>query len=113
MAVKIVLKYRPEEILESGTGASTLVLAVAVQKLQVSDANYRGRITSMESVDAWLEIARQNLPEKYRSTAELVHGTREKFEMGFFRGYIHANIPKRNYAFVLQDAPNYADEHGL
>ncbi|MBE1292397.1 MAG: hypothetical protein JJ868_12685 [Shimia sp.] len=113
MSVKSILKHRPEEILESGTGSSTMVLAATVQKLKAENPNYNGRVTSMESVGAWHEIASKNLPEKYRAEVEIILGPREKFEMGFFRGYSHSNIPNRNYGFILLDAPAYDDENGL
>lgn len=113
MAVRSILRNRPIEILESGTGSSTLVLAAAVRKLRSEHPGYEGRITSMESVEPWYDVARQNLPAKYSDVVEIVLGPREKFEMGFFRGYVHSGIPKRDYSFVLLDAPDYRDEHGL
>ncbi len=113
MSVKRILKYQPVAILESGTGSSTMVLAACVKKLKAENSDYNGRVTSMESVAAWHAIASENLPEKYREHVEIILGPREKFEMGFFRGYVHSNIPKRNYGFVLLDAPAFDDDHGL
>ncbi len=113
LAVKGILRHRPTEILESGTGSSTLVLAALVQKMRAEDPAYQGRITSMESVKEWHAIASANLPDKYTDVVEIILGPREKFEMGFFRGYAHSGIPHRDYSFVLLDAPSYSDDHGL
>lgn len=108
-----ILKHKPKWILECGTGSSTLVLAAAVQKLKAENPSYEGHIVSMESVEAWYELADSLLPEKYRDTVDIVLGPREKFEMGFFRGYIHSNIPVHDYGFILIDGPSYYDENGL
>ncbi len=112
-AVSGILKQKPAHILESGTGSSTLVLAATVHRLKRENPDYDGRITSMESVKEWYDIASVNLPEKYRDVVEIVLGPREKFEMGFFRGFIHSNIPKHDYSFVLLDAPKFWDENGV
>ncbi len=113
MAVRGISKTRPAWILESGTGASTLVLAAAVQKLRRTHSDYHGKIISMESVPEWFDIATANLPDTYRDVVEIVLGPREKFEMAMYRGYIHANIPQHDYAFVLLDAPAFSDAEGI
>lgn len=113
MAVDSILRHRPEWVLESGTGSSTLVLAAAVQKLRREVPGYQGRIVSMESVKEWFDIAEAALPAKYRDVVEIVLGPREKFEMAMFRGYVHSNIPAHDYSFVLLDGPKFWDEHGL
>jgi len=113
MAVSGILKHRPEHILESGTGASTLVLAEAVRYLKARDASYRGKITSMESEEKWFEIAKRLLPSEYLEDVEIVFGPREKFEIGFFRGYSHSSIPTQDYSFVLLDGPKFWDERGV
>ena len=113
LTVKGILREKPVHILESGTGLSTIVLAALVQKMRKDDPRYQGAIVSMESVDAWYDIAQSIFPDKYRDVVEIVLGPREKFEMGFFRGYCHSNIPERDYSFVLLDAPDFTDEFGV
>ena len=111
-AVRSILRYKPRCILECGTGASTLVLAAAVQRLRNEDPEYDGRIVSMESVKEWFDIAQANLPDACRDVVKLIHGPREKYEVGMFRGYIHGNIPEAPYDFVFLDGPNFRDENG-
>lgn len=113
LAIKGIMRHKPAHILESGTGSSTLVLASLVQKMRAADPSYLGEITSMESVEKWYEIAISKLPEKYSDVVEIVLGPREKFEIGFFRGYIHSNIPTKDYSFVLLDGPNFIDDNGM
>ncbi len=83
-AVSIILAERPATILECGTGLSTIVLGAAVKQLRARFPDYRGRIVSMESMEVWYNIARQNLPEKYADVVELVLGPRQKDEFLFF-----------------------------
>lgn len=112
LAVRDILKHRPKNILECGTGASTVVLALAVKKLKNEDPCYDGKIISMESVEEWYNIAVQNLPKKFHDIVTIIHGPRKKYEILMFRGYIHSNIPEDNYDFVFLDGPSFDDELG-
>lgn len=113
MAIDTILKKKPTWILEAGTGSSTIALAAAVRKLKNSKPGYQGRIVSMESMKEWHETAIQNLPKKYSDIVEIVYGPKEKYEVAMFRGYIHSNIPKHDYQFVLIDGPSFQDENGI
>ncbi|HRE15465.1 MAG TPA: hypothetical protein PLW86_00140, partial [Rhodocyclaceae bacterium] len=86
--------------------------AAAVKQLRARIPGYAGKIVSMESVDVWYDTAKKNLPEKYADMVELVLGPREKYELLFFRGYRHSNIPPLDYDFVFLDGPSYEDENG-
>ena len=112
LAVKDILKHRPKSVLECGTGASTVVLALAVRKLKNVDPSYNGKIISMESVEEWYNVAVQNLPEKFNDIVTIIHGPRIKYEIAMFRGYVHSNIPKDDYDFVFLDGPSFEDEFG-
>lgn len=112
LAVRDILKYRPRNILECGTGASTIVLALAVKKLKIDDPTYDGKIVSMESVEEWYNVAVGNLPEKFHDIVTIIHGPRVKYEIAMFRGYRHSNIPKRDYDFVFLDGPSFEDDFG-
>lgn len=113
MAIKKIKKHKPIWILESGTGSSTLVLAAAVSHLRSKDPGYEGRIISMESMPEWYDIAEKNLPQKYKNIVQIVYGPREKYEMAMFRGYIHSNIPEKDYSFILIDGPAFQDDRGI
>lgn len=113
MSIKSIRKHRPSWILESGTGSSTLVLAALVKRLRSEIPDYQGNIISMESVPEWFEMARKNLPAKYKDVVKIVLGPRQKFEMAMYRGYIHSNIPKHDYSFVLIDGPAFTDAFGV
>lgn len=112
MAVSEIFKHKPLNILESGTGASTIVLAEAIRVLQRQDSRYKAQIISMESVQKWYQIAKENLPEDYSDIVQIVYGPRERIELSIFRGYVHQNIPDRPYDFFFIDGPNFEDQHG-
>jgi len=111
-AVSKILTNKPNWILESGTGTSTLVLAEAVLRVKKSDPNFKCKIVSMESVPKWFEMAKNLLPAKYNELVEIRLGQRELFEYSMFRGYAHSNIPEHPYDFVFLDGPSYADDKG-
>lgn len=112
LAVSEILKHKPLNILESGTGASTLVLAEAVRAIQRDDETYKAKIISMESVQKWYLVAKDNLPDDYSDIVEIIYGPRKKIEYALFRGYVHQNIPDRNYDYFFLDGPDFKDEFG-
>ena len=112
LCVRSILSTKPRMILESGTGASTIVLSLAVKKLKSEDDTYDCKIVSMESVKEWYDVAQANLPEHHSDIVEIIYGPRQKYEVSMFRGYIHSNIPDYNYDFVYLDGPKFDDEKG-
>ena len=112
LAVKTILNSKPSMILESGTGASSIVLSLAVKKLKSQNPDYECKIVSMESVKEWYDIAKANLPAHHMDTVEIIYGPRKKYEISMFRGYIHSNIPDYEYDFVFLDGPNFEDDKG-
>ena len=55
---------RPVEILECGTGVTTLVIAHALMKNE-EETGIAGRVTSMEEHPEWFEMSQKLLPLKY------------------------------------------------
>ena len=111
-AVKTILKKRPQWILESGTGTSTLVLAETALHLIKHNPDYQGQIVSMESIEEWHTMAQKLLPQKYRDIVDIRLGKRQTYEYSMFRGYIHSNIPDEPFDFVFLDGPSYEDDKG-
>ena len=112
LAVKTIFDTKPRMILESGTGASSIVLSLAIKELKLRDPSYDCKIISMESVKEWYDIAKANLPDHHKDTVKILYGPREKYEVSMFRGYIHSNIPLGEYDFVFLDGPDFNDERG-
>ncbi len=100
-----VRRHRPREILECGTGISTLVLAQALRENE-ADGAPPGRVTSMEDVSEWLETARQRIPTELADRIDLVHSPKADGFYKLFRGVQYESIPDRPYDFVFSDGPD-------
>ena len=100
-----VRTHRPVEILECGTGISTVVLAQALRRNETEGAP-RGRVTSMEDNLDWHGIAKANLPAALAPYVELVHSPKVDGYYKLFRGVQYEQIPDRPYDFVFSDGPD-------
>tara|TARA_B100000579_G_C22739324_1_gene808279 strand:- start:359 stop:1165 length:807 start_codon:yes stop_codon:yes gene_type:complete len=97
---EFIIKNKPKEILECGTGVTTIVMAHALK-----DAKIKGRITSMESHDKWYEMSKDLLPKSLASYVDFVLSPVTEDYYSFFRGTRYKSIPKRQYDLVFVDGP--------
>ena len=100
-----VRTYRPREILECGTGISTIVLARALRENE-ADGYPRGRVTSMEDDRGWYEVARGRIPADLAPCIDLVHSPKRDGFYKCFRGVQYEGVPDRPYDFVFSDGPD-------
>lgn len=101
-----VRSTKPVEVLECGTGVSTLVIALALMENE-TETSRGGRVTSMEEHEGWLEMSRKLLPNKYAKYVDFrLSGTIED-QYSLFRGVRYEDIPDRPYDFVFVDGPKY------
>ena len=100
-----VRRAKPKEILECGTGVSTVIMAQALAENE-RETGVRGRITSMEELPEYYEMAKGLLPEDLLPYIDLVLSDTEEYRYGIFRGMKYRLIPKRTYDFVFVDGPN-------
>ncbi len=109
---KFVRNKKPKEILECGTGVSTIVMAYAL--LENKKEGYSGRITSLEEIEEYYNMAKKLLPERMKSCVEIVCSTRKEDYYSVFRGVRYSNVPERSYDFVFVDGPKYvAPSNGM
>ena len=99
-----VRRHRPVEILECGTGISTVVLAQALRE-NAAEGGTRGRVTSMEEDPDWRRIADARLPDALRPFVEILHSPKVDGFYKCFRGVQYENVPDRPYDFVFSDGP--------
>ena len=100
-----VRRWRPVEVLECGTGISTVVLAQALLD-NARDGAAPGRVTSMEDDPFWHEAARKALPADLDGVVELVKAGKEDGFYRIFRGVRYDHVPERPYDFVFSDGPD-------
>lgn len=99
-----VRRHRPVEILELGTGISTVVLAQALRENEREGAP-RGRVTSMEEDLGWTRTARERLPAELHPYVEILHSPKVDGFYKCFRGVQYESVPDRPYDFVFSDGP--------
>lgn len=102
---KAIRAGRPKEVLECGTGISTLVISHALLENEMD--GYPGRVTSMEEMAQYYEQAISLLPERYRRYADILQSPVGEGCYSVFRGMQYLQVPKRDYDFVFVDGPGY------
>lgn len=101
-----IIRLRPLEVLECGTGVSTLVIAHALADLERTTGR-TGRVTSMEEHREWLDLAVRLLPPQYARFVDFRLSTTVEDRWSLFRGVRYADTPPRAYDFVFVDGPSY------
>lgn len=104
-----VRQYKPLEVLELGTGISTVVLAHALID-NAAEGGPLGRVTSMEEDIGWYRKAAACLPPELARVVDLVHSPKVDGSYKIFRGVQYAAIPERPYDYVFSDGP---ERHSL
>jgi hypothetical protein len=99
-----VRRFKPKEILECGTGASTLVMAHALME-NTQEGQAAGRITSMEDVESWYQHAKKLIPDQLKPYIDLICSPKVEYCYSIFRGVGYQEIPERDYQFVFVDGP--------
>jgi predicted O-methyltransferase YrrM len=103
---QMIRSEKPVEVLECGTGVSTLVIAHALMENE-RETSRGGRVTSMEEHEGWLDMSRKLLPNEYAKYVDFrLSGTIED-QYSLFRGVRYEDIPDRAYDFVFVDGPKY------
>ena len=101
---RYVRQWKPQEILECGTGASTVVLAYALMENEKEDGKV-GRITSMEEWQEWFDMADNLMPDILRKYVDIRLSPTVEDGYMFYRGMRYSEVPKRQYDFVFTDGP--------
>ena len=95
---------KPKEVLECGTGVTTMVMAYAMLENE-RESGIVGRITSMEELEKYYQIARQLLPPRLKRYVEIICSPRVEEHYCLFRGVRYRDVPARAYDFVYVDGP--------
>lgn len=99
-----VRKHKPVEILECGTGVSTILLAYALKENE-AESGVTGRVTSMEDISGWYKHASAIIPQTLAGYIDLTFSERTEYKHSIFRGVGYKEIPSREYDFVFIDGP--------
>ncbi|OPY89371.1 MAG: hypothetical protein A4E72_01127 [Syntrophus sp. PtaU1.Bin208] len=99
-----VRQNKPKQILECGTGVSTIVMAYALMENE-KQGNPRGHITSMEDIKEWYDHASKLMPLPLQRYVDITYSERTEYYYRIFRGVGYRDIPNREYEFVFVDGP--------
>ena len=102
---RYVRRWRPREILECGTGVSTVVLAYALGENAREDGR-SGRITSMEEDKKWFDMANELLPDSLRKYVDIRLSATVEDGYAIYRGMRYRDVPGRPFEFVFTDGPS-------
>lgn len=102
-----VIRNRPKEVLELGSGISTVLLAFAARETKAT------RITSMEESEHYYAATEKIIPADLRSYVDLVHSPAQTYTYGPLQGTAYTSIPEREYDFVFVDGPQYDAENSF
>jgi len=91
---KMIRSTKPVEILECGTGVSTLVIAHALMENE-RETGRGGRVTSMDEHNVWLDMSRNLLPSEYKKFVDFKVSATVEDRYSIFRGVRYENIPSR------------------
>lgn len=101
-----IRERKPLEVLECGTGVSTLVIAYALSENE-RETGRGGRVTSMEEAEQWLDMSRNLLPLRYHSFVDFRLSATIEDHYSLFRGVRYKDVPPRVYDYVFVDGPKY------
>lgn len=99
-----IREHKPTEVLELGTGFSTVILAHALLENE-AEGSPRGRITSMEEHEEWFKKANQVLPPDVAHLIQIIHSPKVDGFYKIFRGVQYRELPEKSYDFVFSDGP--------
>ncbi|MBI4160706.1 MAG: class I SAM-dependent methyltransferase [Candidatus Yanofskybacteria bacterium] len=101
-----IKKHKPTEVLECGTGFSTLVIMQALKENE-EEHGIRGHLVSMEESEQYYKAAIENLPADLKNDQrlEIIWSPAIEDAYDFFQGVRYRDVPKRKYDFVYVDGP--------
>ncbi len=104
-----VKRYRPQYVLECGTGMSTHVLASAMFRY-CKPIYPEIKLISMESEGVWYKEALKHFDFSKYDFVDIKLSKVTDHRYSFVTGVIYKNIPNLPYDFVFVDGPNYKDQ---
>ena len=96
---RAVRKAKPQEVLELGSGQSTVFIALALSH------NGSGHLWSVESEATWLEHSRKLIPPQLAGFVTFVPAGVEITHPYGVPAWRYTDVPKRSWGFVLIDGP--------
>jgi hypothetical protein len=101
---EVVRRLQPNNILELGSGISSLVICHALNQNN-DETEKMGMLFSMEENDFYHENIKSIFPKKYSKYVNFLHSPRKEKEFEKLLGSYYENIPNIKYDFIFIDGP--------
>ena len=96
---RFIKRFKPQIVLECGTGKSTFVIAHAMKKY----SNKNSKLVSMESVKKYYTAQKKIFPKKKYPFVEIKYSPLKLYTYSFISGTGYSKIPDYKYDFVFVD----------
>ncbi|HYF04662.1 MAG TPA: hypothetical protein VEA59_00670 [Patescibacteria group bacterium] len=103
---KWVRKHKPKEVLECGTGLTTMIMAFALKENE-KDSGIVGRITSMEEYENYYTDAVNLMPKDLNKYVDIRLSPVVEECYQFVKGVRYTDVPDRDYELVFIDGPSF------
>lgn len=106
---KNIRRNKYKEIFEAGTGVSTLVIAYALCENHMEEGihNNPGKVTSMEELPKYFNLARKLMPKYLRNYVDIICSETVQDYYSIFTGMRYKDIPDKPYDFCWIDGPDF------
>ena len=107
---------KPVQILELGSGISSLIMTLALQ-MNEAEGHPKGAITSLEENSGeYFENLLESIPADLRTYITFVHSRKIEKTWGMFHGVCYEHVPDKAYDFIFIDGPTTtlgSGDHGF
>ena|SRR3990167_6646103 len=112
---KYIVQKKPHNILELGSGKTTLVMAHALALLNKEDPKIKRKLYSYEAIRKFYENIKKIIPFKYFAHVDLIYSERrETFWRETVYGFHYSQLPRVPFDMVFVDGPTeYRDAEAI
>jgi len=103
---KNIRKHKFKEVLECGTGVSTIVIAYALYE-NMKETGIEGKVTSMESIQKYYDQSKKLLPKLLNPYVDILYSPIDSDYHTVFRGIKYKDVPDKQYDFCWIDGPSF------
>jgi len=105
---EVILNRRPKYILELGPGTSSVVIALAINRIKKYESSYSPVFVAIEENEQWLSYHEKHFPAELRPLVQMICRPVVSKVIGNEKVDCYAEIPVHPYEFIHIDGPSKA-----
>ena len=109
---EVILNRRPKYLLELGPGTSSVVIALAINRIKKDDSSYSPVFVAIEENEQWLSYHEKHFPAELRPLVQMICRPAVSKVIGNEKVACYAEIPVHPYEFIHIDGPDFL-KHGV